>query len=112
MAVHNCGRTDDLSGLAHHSDRAVQYLAVRYADRLADNAIVASVGSKGGSYDNALAEAFNIMATVPPNGTTVPPDSSTRWIWPTPANAGLPRGREVNHRDAAARWGSRGRPAG
>ncbi len=59
MAVHNCGRTDDLSGLAHHSDRAVQYLAVRYADRLADNAIVASVGSKGGSYDNALAEAFN-----------------------------------------------------
>jgi putative transposase len=37
----------------------VQYLCIRYADRLAENAIVASVGSKGDSYDNALAESFN-----------------------------------------------------
>jgi putative transposase len=36
-----------------------QYLSVRYSDRLADNAIVASVGSKGDSYDNALVESFN-----------------------------------------------------
>jgi len=49
----------DLDGLIHHSDRGVQYLAIRYADRLADNDIVASVGSKGNSYDNALAESFN-----------------------------------------------------
>jgi len=59
MAVHNRGRTDDLSGLIHHSDRGVQYLSVRYSERLADNDIVASVGSKGDSYDNALAESFN-----------------------------------------------------
>jgi putative transposase len=45
--------------LVHHSDRGVQYLSIRYADRLAVNDIVASVGSKGDSYDNALAESFN-----------------------------------------------------
>jgi putative transposase len=40
-------------------DRGVQYLAVRYTERLDDNSIVASVGSKGDSYDNALAESFH-----------------------------------------------------
>ena len=59
MAVHNRGRHDDLAGLIHHSDRGVQYLCVRYSDRLAENHIVASVGSKGDSYDNALVESFN-----------------------------------------------------
>jgi putative transposase len=59
MAVHNRGRTDSLEGLVHHSDRGVQYLSVRYSDRLAVNDIVASVGSKGDSYDNALVESFN-----------------------------------------------------
>ena len=53
------GRTDSLDGLVHHSDRGVQYLSVRYSQRLADNDIVASVGSKGDSYDNALVESFN-----------------------------------------------------
>ncbi len=48
-----------LDGLIHHSDRGVQYLSVRYSERLADNDIVASVGSKGDSYDNALCESFN-----------------------------------------------------
>jgi transposase InsO family protein len=43
----------------HHSDRGVQYLSIRYSERLNDAAIVASVGSKGDSYDNALAESFN-----------------------------------------------------
>ncbi len=38
-----------------------QYLAVRYTQRLADAAAVASVGSTGDSYDNALAEAFNSL---------------------------------------------------
>jgi transposase InsO family protein len=37
----------------------VQYLAVRYTERLAEAGVVASVGSKGDSYDNALAESFN-----------------------------------------------------
>lgn len=52
---------DDLSGLKHHSDRGVQYRAVRYAERLAECEAVASVGSKGDSYDNAMAEAFNSL---------------------------------------------------
>lgn len=59
MAVANRGRTDDLDGLIHHSDRGSQYLAVRYTERLDDNRIVASVGSKGDSYDNAMAESFH-----------------------------------------------------
>ncbi len=49
----------DLTGLIHHSDRGVQYRAVRYTERLAEEELVASVGSKGDSYDNAAAEAFN-----------------------------------------------------
>lgn len=60
MAVWNRQRAGhDLTGLVHHSDRGVQYLSIRYSDRLAANDIVASVGSKGDSYDNALAESFN-----------------------------------------------------
>jgi putative transposase len=51
----------DLSALIHHSDRGTQYLAIRYTERLAENGIVASVGSKGDSYDNAMAEAFNSL---------------------------------------------------
>jgi putative transposase len=49
----------DTADLVHHSDRGVQYVAVRYTQRLAEAGAVASVGSKGDSYDNALAEAFN-----------------------------------------------------
>jgi putative transposase len=52
-------RDQDLDGLVHHSDRGVQYLAVRYTERLAEAGAVASVGSKGDSYDNALAETVN-----------------------------------------------------
>jgi putative transposase len=51
----------DLTGLVHHSDRGVQYRAVRYTQRLAETDAVASVGSKGDSYDNAMAEAFNSL---------------------------------------------------
>ena len=51
----------DLTGLVHHSDRGVQYRALRYTQRLADTGAVASVGSKGDSYDNAMAEAFNSL---------------------------------------------------
>jgi putative transposase len=52
-------RAVSLRGLIHHSDRGVQYLAIRYTERLAEAGAVASVGSKGDSYDNALAESFN-----------------------------------------------------
>jgi len=51
----------DVAGLTHHSDKGVQYLAVRYTQRLAEAGAVASVGSTGDSYDNALAEAFNSL---------------------------------------------------
>jgi len=51
----------DTSALTHHSDRGVQYLAVRYTERLAEAGVVASVGSRGDSYDNAMAEAFNSL---------------------------------------------------
>jgi putative transposase len=51
----------DLGGLVHHSDRGVQYRAIRYTQRLSEAGAVASVGSKGDSYDNAMAEAFNSL---------------------------------------------------
>ena len=49
--------TDHQAGLIHHSDRGVQYLSIRYTERLAEAGIEPSVGSKGDSYDNALAES-------------------------------------------------------
>lgn len=52
-------RSADLAGLVHHSDRGSQYLAIRYTERLADEGAVTSVGSRGDSYDNALAESVN-----------------------------------------------------
>ena len=52
-------RTAPLAGLIHHSDRGGQYLAIRYTERLAQAGAVPSVGSRGDSYDNALAESFN-----------------------------------------------------
>ncbi len=48
-----------LEGLVHHSDRGGQYLAIRYTARLAEAGMAASVGSRGDSYDNALAETIN-----------------------------------------------------
>jgi transposase InsO family protein len=47
-----------LDGLIHHSDRGGQYLAIRYTERLVEAGAVNSVGSKGDSYDNALAETI------------------------------------------------------
>lgn len=49
----------DTDGLVHHSDRGVQYLSIRYTERLAEAGIEPSVGSRGDSYDNALAESIN-----------------------------------------------------
>lgn len=46
-------------GLIHHSDRGVQYVSIRYTERLAEASVEASVGSVGDSYDNALAETIN-----------------------------------------------------
>ncbi|MEX5306087.1 IS3 family transposase [Kocuria sp. CPCC 205258] len=51
----------DASGVVHHSDKGVQYVAVRYTQRLAEAGAVATVRSTGDSYDNGLAEAFNSL---------------------------------------------------
>ena len=48
-----------VAGVTHHSDMGSQYLSIRYSQRLADNDIVASVGTKGDSYDNSMIESFN-----------------------------------------------------
>lgn len=45
-------------GLVHHFDRGVQYLSIRYTERLVEAALVSSAGSVGDSYDNALAETI------------------------------------------------------
>jgi len=55
-------RKDRLSGaLVHHGDRGVQYTSIRYSQRLVDAGIERSVGRKGDSYDNALAESVNAL---------------------------------------------------
>jgi len=51
-------RQGPFDGLVHHSDRGVQYLSIRYTERLAEAGAVTSVGSRGDSYDNALAESL------------------------------------------------------
>jgi transposase InsO family protein len=50
---------DGEGALIHHSDRGSQYVSIRYSERLAEAGIEPSVGSKGDSYDNALAESIN-----------------------------------------------------
>jgi len=58
QALHARRRADD-ARLIHHSDRGVQYVSIRYSERLAEAGIEPSVGSVGDSYDNALAETIN-----------------------------------------------------
>jgi transposase InsO family protein len=50
---------DNDGSLTHHSDRGSQYVSIRYSERLAEAGIEPSVGSRGDSYDNALAETIN-----------------------------------------------------
>ena len=50
---------EKLDGLVHHSDRGAQYLSIRYTERLAEQGAATSVGSRGDSYDNALAETVH-----------------------------------------------------
>ena len=52
-------RQPDRDRLVHHSDRGSQYVSIRYTERLAEAGIEPSVGSRGDSYDNALAETIN-----------------------------------------------------
>ncbi|BCT68220.1 IS3 family transposase ISStma17 [Nitrosospira sp. NRS527] len=50
---------EQADALVHHSDRGSQYISIRYTQRLAQAGIEPSVGSRGDSYDNALAESVN-----------------------------------------------------
>lgn len=52
-------RRPDTHGLVRQSDQAAQYLCVRYSERLAEAGVKPSVGSRGDSYDNALAQTIN-----------------------------------------------------
>ncbi|MFC4930747.1 IS3 family transposase [Massilia sp. GCM10023247] len=52
-------RQPERNALVHHSDRGSQYVSIKYSERLAEAGIEPSVGSKGDSYDNALAETIN-----------------------------------------------------
>ena len=47
--------------MIQHTDRGVQYLSIRYSERLADIGITPSVGRVGSSYDNALAETVIVL---------------------------------------------------
>ena len=78
MAIWNRQRTGhNLAGLTHHSDLGVQYLSISYSERLADNDIVASVGSKGDSYD------CDLMTELPGPGLTL----HTSTLSPKPSTA-------------------------
>ena len=58
MALWTRARTgQQVTGVIHHSDAGRQYTAIRYATRLLDAGAVASIGSVGDSYDNAMAES-------------------------------------------------------
>ena len=60
------------SSLVHRSDRGSQYVGIRYSERLAEAGIEPSVGSKGDSYDNALAETINGLYKAEPIQRRVP----------------------------------------
>jgi putative transposase len=62
----------DLTGLIYHSDRGVQYLSIRYTERLEQAGAVCSVASRGDSYNNALAEAVNGLYKTEVIGKTRP----------------------------------------
>ena len=57
MALHRRDPGADVE-LVHHSDRGSQYTSIDYTQTLADHRVLASVGSVGDAYDNALAESF------------------------------------------------------
>ena len=57
---------EDVSGLVHHSDRGVQFRSIRYGETLAESEVVASVGSRGDSYDcQSVSAGFRENRVVP-----------------------------------------------
>ena len=79
-----CDREEDeAERLVHHSDRGVQYLSIRYTERLAVAGIEPSVGSKGDSYDNALAETVKSRVVCKNEKKLL--DASVRLPWRPPS---------------------------
>lgn len=83
-----CERAVGDDRLVHHSDRGVQYLSIRYTERLAAEGIEPSVGSKGDSYDNALAETMiglfkteTIHRCGPWRGLEDVEIATLEWVW-------------------------------
>ncbi len=73
---------EQTDGLVHHSDRGAQYVSIRYTERLAEAGIEPSVGSRGDSYDNALAETLNGLYKAEVFTVEVPGKTRHRWNWP------------------------------
>jgi hypothetical protein len=71
--------------LVCHSDRGSQYVSIRYTERLAEAGIEPSVGSKGDSYDNALAETINGLYKAELIHRRATWKTRNRWSWP-PSN--------------------------
>ena len=73
--------------LVHHSDRGVQYLSIRYTERLLEAGIEPSVGSRGDSYDNALAESViglfktEVIHRRPWRGFEDVEFAALTWVW-------------------------------
>ncbi|WP_409945781.1 IS3 family transposase [Rubrivirga sp. S365] len=83
-----CERSVGDDPLVHHSDRGVQYLSIRYTERLSEAGIEPSVGSKGDSYDNALAETViglfkteEIHRNGPWRGLEDVELATLEWVW-------------------------------
>ena len=83
-----CERAVGDDRLVHHSDRGVQYLSIRYTERLSEAGIEPSVGSRGDSYDNALAETViglfkteEIHRNGPWRGLEDVEPATLEWVW-------------------------------
>jgi len=74
------GRRRPAAGLIHHSDRGCQYTSLAFGHQLQAAGLVASTGSVGDCYDNAVAEAFF---------ATLKGELLHRHAWPTRAAARL-----------------------
>ncbi|WP_370552145.1 transposase [Corynebacterium sp. FDAARGOS 1242] len=63
----------ETTGLVHHADHGSQYVSIAYNERLAEYGVIASTGTVGDSYDNALAEnvngSYKTSSSIPAHGT-------------------------------------------
>ena len=83
-----------VAGVIHHSDAGSQYTSIRYTNRLLEAGAVASIGTVGDSFDNALAETVVGLSRPNASATTARSAAWTTWNWPPPAGrtGSTPRG--------------------